>query len=66
MMIILASSHTGRVRYEDIAKALFGKKFAVATAIMNLMALVGFNMSYVVYVSHSVLVIVNSAPNQHA
>lgn len=50
MLLILASSQTGRVRYEDIAKNLYGKKFAIATAAMNIFALVGFNMSYTVYV----------------
>ena len=51
MLLILASSQTGRVRYEDMAKCLYGKKFAIATAAMNIFALVGFNMSYTVYVS---------------
>ena len=50
MLLIEASAHTGRVRYEDIAKSLYGRNFAIATAAMNIFALVGFNMSYTVYV----------------
>ena len=50
MLLIQASSYTGRVRYEDIAKCLYGKAFAVVTAFLNVFALVGFNMSYTVYV----------------
>ena len=50
MLLIMASSETNRVRYEDIANLLYGKKFAMATAAMNVLALVGFNMSYIVYV----------------
>jgi amino acid permease len=50
MLLISAASHVNRVRYEDIALVMYGRKFAIATAIMNLLALVGFNMSYVVYV----------------
>jgi amino acid permease len=50
MLLIEAAEHCGRVRYEDIALALYGRKFAIATAILNLLALIGFNMSYIVYV----------------
>ena len=50
MLLIAASSYTNRVRTEDIAKVLFGKKFAVTCAVLNIVALVGFNMSYTVYV----------------
>jgi len=53
MLLIEASEHTRRVRYEDIAKALYGRTFAIATAAMNVFALVGFNMSYTVYVRDS-------------
>ncbi len=49
MLLIAASEHCGRIRYEDIAFALYGRKMAVVTAIMNLMSLIGFNMSYIVY-----------------
>ncbi len=51
MLLIQAAEHCGRVRYEDIALVMYGRKMAIATAILNLMALIGFNMSYIVYVS---------------
>ena len=50
MLLILASEHCGRVRYEDIALVMYGRKFAIVTAILNLVTLLGFNMSYIVYV----------------
>ena len=49
MLLISASAHTNKITYEEIAEVLYGKKFAIVTAIMNLLALLGFNMSYVVY-----------------
>ena len=51
MLLISASEHCGRVRYEDIAYTMYGRKMAIFTAILNLLALIGFNMSYIVYVS---------------
>jgi amino acid permease len=51
MLLIRASEYCGRVRYEDIAFTMYGRKMAIVTAILNLMALIGFNMSYIVYVS---------------
>ena len=50
MLLILVSEHCGRVRYEDIALVMYGRKFAIVTAILNLVTLLGFNMSYIVYV----------------
>jgi amino acid permease len=52
MLLIEAAAHTGRVRYEEIAKVLYGKKFAVFTAAMNILALLGCNISYTVYVRY--------------
>ena len=51
MLLIQAAEHCGRVRYEDIAFVMYGRKTAITTAIFNLLALIGFNMSYIVYVS---------------
>lgn len=51
MLLIQAAEHCGRIRYEDIAFVMYGRKTAIATAIFNLLALIGFNMSYIVYVS---------------
>lgn len=50
MLLVTASTHTNRHRYEDIALALYGKKFARFTSIMNLLCLMAFIMSYIVYV----------------
>jgi amino acid permease len=59
MLLIEASEHTSRVRYEDIAKSLYGRNFAIATAVMNVVALVGFNMSYTVYVKMAFILLFN-------
>jgi amino acid permease len=56
-LLILASEHCGRVRYEDIALVMYGRKFAIVTAILNLVTLLGFNMSYIVYV-RTVLILI--------
>ena len=50
MLIVKASEATDRTRYEDIALALFGKRMALATSILNLVCLIGFTFKYVVYV----------------
>ncbi len=56
MLIVTASNHTNRHRYEDIALALYGKKFSTFTSVMNLLCLMGFIMSYIVYVSKNISV----------
>jgi amino acid permease len=53
MLLVIASTHTNRHRYEDIALALYGKRFATFTSLMNLLCLMAFIMSYIVYVSKS-------------
>jgi amino acid permease len=50
MLLIQASESCGKVRYEDIALTMYGRKFAIVTAILNFLTLIGFNMSYIVYV----------------
>ena len=50
MLIVKASVVTDRTRYEDIALALFGKRMSLVTSILNLICLIGFTFSYVVYV----------------
>lgn len=50
MLIVHASNHTKRNRYEDIAEVLFGPRFARFTSIMLLFCLIGFVVSYIVYV----------------
>lgn len=51
MLLVTASNHTNRTRYEDIADQLAGKRFAFFTSLMNLLCLISFVMSYIVYVS---------------
>ena len=51
MLLVITGKHTNRNRYEDMALVLFGKKFAFFTSVMNLLCLMGFIMSYIVYVS---------------
>ncbi|TNV80099.1 hypothetical protein FGO68_gene9741 [Halteria grandinella] len=54
MLLVHASNHTSRHRYEDIADALYGKKFARFTSIMNLLCLLAFIMSYIVYIKEAI------------
>ena len=58
MLIVKASEATDRTRYEDIALALFGKRMALATSILNLVCLIGFTFTYVVYVKKAMPFIV--------
>jgi amino acid permease len=51
MLLVFASTLTNRHRYEDIALALYGNRFATFTSVMNLLCLISFIMSYIVYVS---------------
>ena len=50
MLIVKASNYTQRHRYEDMALALYGRKFSILTSICNLICLMGFVMSFIVYV----------------
>lgn len=50
MLLVITSNHTNRHRYEDMADALYGKRVAIFTSVMNLFCLMGFIMSYIVYV----------------
>lgn len=60
MLIVVCGNHTNRNRYEDMALVLYGKKFAFFTSIMNLLCLMGFIMSYIVYVSISIKYMINT------
>jgi hypothetical protein len=50
MLIVKCAEHTGRTRYEDIAMALYGKTWSRVTSYLNLICLIGFTFSYIVYV----------------
>jgi len=45
---------------------MYGRKFAIITAILNLVTLLGFNMSYIVYVILDRLINVNLVVNSNA
>jgi amino acid permease len=53
-LLILASDHCGKVRYEDIALVMYGRKFAIFTSILILVSLLGINMSYIVYMQTAI------------
>mmetsp|Transcript_33670 Transcript_33670/g.24330 ORF Transcript_33670/g.24330 Transcript_33670/m.24330 type:complete len:261 (+) Transcript_33670:147-929(+) len=50
MLLVLASNHTGRTRFEDIAQKLYGNRCKNITVVLNLLCLCGFTMSYIVYI----------------
>lgn len=52
MLLVKCSNHTNKHRYEDYAMILYGKRMATFTSIVNLLTVMGFIMSYIVYVSN--------------
>jgi len=50
MLLVKCSQHTGKFRYEDYALVLYNQRMATATSIINLLTVMGFIMSYIVYV----------------
>jgi amino acid permease len=48
MLLVEASNYTLKHRYEDMSRALYGKKFAKLTSICNLACLLGFAVSFIV------------------
>lgn len=63
MLIVRCSEETGRTRYEDIALAIYGKRVARVTSFLNLICLMGFTFSYIVYVKKAVPCIVELYSN---
>jgi len=59
MLIVKCSELTGRTRYEDIALKIYGPRAARITSILNLICLIGFEISYIVFVSKAVPEIFN-------
>lgn len=51
MLIVKCSEHTGRTRYEDIALKIYGPRVSRIVSILNLVCLIGFVISYIVFVS---------------
>ena len=60
MLLVEASNHTMKHKYEDMARALYGKKFAKMTSICNLACLLGFAMSFIVYQKESLPLILEN------
>ncbi len=64
MLLVKASTHTNRYRYEDIALVLYGERFSKITSVMNLLCLMAFTMSYIVYIKEAIPeIILIFAPN---
>ena len=55
MLTVKCSEYTGRTRFEDIALKFYGPKVARITSGLNLVCLIGFEISYIVFVSNAVL-----------
>ncbi len=58
-LIIKCAEETGSTRYEDIALKLYGKRFASITSILNLICLIGYTFSYLVYIKEAIPIIIN-------
>jgi amino acid permease len=54
MLIVRCSEKTNRTRYEDIALAIYGKSVSRLTSFLNLICLIGFTFSYIVYVKKAI------------
>lgn len=58
MLIVKAAIETNRTRYEDIALAVFNKRFSRVVSYLNLLCLIGFTFSYIVYVKNAIPTII--------
>lgn len=54
MLIVSVSSITGKDRYEDMARHLYNKRVERITCILNIICLMGFTMSYIVFIKSMV------------
>lgn len=64
MLLVEVSIFTNRHRYEDIALELYGIKFSRFTSIMNLLCLLSFVISFIVYIKEAIIqIILIFAPN---
>jgi amino acid permease len=54
MLIVKCSEKTGRTRYEDIALKIYGPRVSRLTSVLNLICLIGFTFSYIVYISKAI------------
>eukprot|EP00347_Sterkiella_histriomuscorum_P011277 403373068 len=54
MLLVIVSTKTNTNRYEDYAQVLYGRRMSIFTSIMNLFCLMGFIMSYIVYIKKAI------------
>ena len=50
MLIVSVASITGKDRYEDMARHLYNKRIEKITCVLNIICLMGFTMSYIVFI----------------
>jgi amino acid permease len=60
MLLVEASNYTGRHRYDEMARLIHGKGFSKLTSFCNLVCLLGFAMSFIVYQKESLPLILMS------
>lgn len=58
MLIVIASNYSEKNKYEEMAYVIYGKKFARLASICNLICLLGFVMSFIVFVSTNYIIII--------
>ena len=54
MLLVKVANYTQVHRYEDFAFKLYGPRCRSITSVMNLLCLIGFIMSYIVYIKSMV------------
>lgn len=54
MLIVYVSSKTKTDRYEDMARTLFNKRIEKIVCILNIICLMSFSMSYIVFIKQTV------------
>jgi amino acid permease len=59
MLIVAVSAKTGTDRYEDMARKLYNKKVEKTVSILNIICLMGFCMSYIVFVKQTIPFIIH-------
>lgn len=59
MIIVKAVEYTGMSRFEDIAEKQYGPRMAKLVSVFNIICLVGFTFSYIVFVKNELCEIVS-------
>jgi len=54
MLIVAVAAKTKTDRYEDMARTLYNKRVEKVVSVLNIICLVGFGMSYIVFVKQTV------------